>query len=117
MSQPDDLTRRVEAAEKQGVETQTQVIVLRQQITQAVVDAAAARGLAAGADHEVSLVRAELRAHTGVIDALREDQISMRAELRAQIAELREETRQGFATLDVGVTRIVSLLAGISPPG
>ena len=41
----------------------------------------------------------------------------MRAELRAQIAELREETRQGFATLDVGVTRIVSLLAGISPPG
>ncbi|WP_296368069.1 hypothetical protein [Pseudonocardia sp.] len=36
---------------------------------------------AAGADHDVSEVRQELRAHTGVLGALREHQLSLRAEM------------------------------------
>lgn len=38
-------------------------------------DAAAARTLAAGADRDVSEVRAELRAHTSALNALRETQL------------------------------------------
>jgi len=114
MTQPDDLSNRVESLERQ-------VALIRQQLPQAAGDAAAARVLAAGADRDVSAVRAELRAHTGVLNALREDQLSMRAEmgemrteLRVEIDELRQETRQGFATVNDGMTRIVTLIEGIA---
>ena len=83
--------------------------MIRQQMAQSASDAATARVLAAGADHEVSQVRDELRAHTGVLNALREDQLS----LRAEIDGLRQETRQGFATVNEGTARIVTLLEGI----
>lgn len=109
--------------------------MIRQQMAQSASDAATARVLAAGADHDVSEVRAELRAHTGVLNALRQDQLSLRAEmgemrvemgemrteLRAEIEELRQETRQGFeetrrqfATVHTGLAQIVTLIEGIT---
>ncbi|MFD5245649.1 hypothetical protein ACFWIW_13945 [Amycolatopsis sp. NPDC058340] len=62
-------------------------------------DAAAARVLAAGADRDVTEVRAELRAHTGTLNALREDQ-----------NDLRDEMRRSFATVNTSLQQIVTLL-------
>ncbi|WP_037321434.1 hypothetical protein [Amycolatopsis orientalis] len=62
-------------------------------------DAAASRVLAAGADRDVAEVRAELRAHTGTLNALREDQ-----------NDLRDEMRRGFATVNTSLQQIVTLL-------
>ncbi|MFJ8912308.1 hypothetical protein [Amycolatopsis sp. NPDC102389] len=67
-------------------------------------DAAAARVLAAGADRDVAEVRAELRAHTGTLNALRQDQV-----------DLREEMREGFATVNRSLQQIVGLLGGAQP--
>lgn len=67
-------------------------------------DAAAARVLASGADRDVAEVRAELRAHTGTMNALRQDQI-----------DLREEMRQGFATVNGSLQQIIALLGGTQP--
>jgi hypothetical protein len=52
--------------------------------------------LAAGADRDVAEVRAELRAHTGTLNALRADQI-----------DLREEMRRGFATANASLFSVV----------
>lgn len=113
MTQPDDLANRVVSLEQQ-------VAMIRQQLPQAAADAAAAQVLAAGADRDVSVVRAELRAHTGVLNALREDHLSLRGEMgdmRAEIDELRLETRQGFTTVNEGMARIVTLIQGIAGAG
>ncbi|CAN5407108.1 hypothetical protein BH23ACT9_BH23ACT9_31400 [soil metagenome] len=48
---------------------------VRQQLASTSIDAQAARTLAGGADRDVSEVRAELRAHTQVLNALRETQV------------------------------------------
>ncbi len=98
--------------------------MIRKQMAQSASDAGAARVLAAGADSDVSDVRAELRAHTGALNALRENQLALRdemhseigglrTELRAEIDELRQETRRGFATVNEGMARIVTLIEGI----
>jgi hypothetical protein len=52
-----------------------EVARLREQAALTGSDAAAARVLAAGADHDVSEVRSELRAHTRALNALRETQL------------------------------------------
>ncbi len=92
-------------------------------------DAAAARVLAAGADHDVSEVRAELRAHTQALNALRETQLEQGgaiAGLQQDVAGLRQELTEqgeaivsldqkmsaGFATLNTGMAQIVALLNG-----
>lgn len=64
----DDLETRVATLERE-------VARLREQAALTSSDAAAARTLAAGADHDVSEVRAELRAHTQSLNALRETQL------------------------------------------
>lgn len=94
-----DLESRVQVVERE-------LARLREQVALSAADAGAARVLAAGADRDVAEVRAELRAHTQVLNALREDQLS----LRVDVDGFREETRQGFATLNTGMTRIVDLL-------
>jgi hypothetical protein len=75
-----------------------EVVELREQLALTRSDAAVARVLAAGADHDVSEVRAELRAHTQSLNALRETQL----ERGWKIDELSREMREGFATLGVG---------------
>lgn len=96
---------------------------LREQVTLAKSDAAAARVLAAGADRDVSEVRAELRAHTQGLNALRETQLEQGREiaqlrqdvgdLRQDMGELRQEMRGGFATMATGMTQIAALLTEI----
>jgi septal ring factor EnvC (AmiA/AmiB activator) len=86
---------------------------LRADLAVVATDAQAARTLAAGADRDVSEVRAELRAHTRVLNALRETQAEQGrtiAELRAGLADLRVEMRAGFAALASGMGDITRLL-------
>ena len=71
--------------------------------------------LAAGADRDVSEVRAELRAHTGALNALRETQREIAGEqLRetsgAAWARSRPRMTEGFATVHTGMRHITVLL-------
>ncbi|MYW89589.1 hypothetical protein G3I59_02855 [Amycolatopsis rubida] len=84
----EDLSERVARLERQVADLRARS-----------ADAGAARVLAAGADRDVAEVRAELRAHTGTLNALREDQV-----------DLREEMRTGFASANASLGRIIELL-------
>jgi chromosome segregation ATPase len=79
---------------------------LRKQVALSSSDAAAARVLAAGADHDVSEVRAELRAHTQALNALRESQL----ELELKVSGLDQKVTEGFTMLGTGMTQITALL-------
>jgi chromosome segregation ATPase len=82
------------------------------------------RHLARGASWEVGELRAELRSHTKVLNALRQTQVEQGQEMRAGFAEtrsefgrvdgelsgLRAEMRDGFAKLAVGQAQITALL-------
>jgi hypothetical protein len=70
--------------------------------------------LAAGADRDVSEVRAELRAHTQARNALRETQLEQGREMHEGFAAQSREMRDGFATVAVGMTQITALLTSIS---
>ncbi|MGH3710642.1 MAG: hypothetical protein ACRDRQ_21615 [Pseudonocardiaceae bacterium] len=96
-----DLETRVDILERE-------VAQLREQTALSSSDAAAARVLAAGADHDVSEVRAELRAHTKALNALRETQL----EQGAAITNLDQKMSAGFAALNTGMAQIVALLNG-----
>jgi hypothetical protein len=85
---------------------ETEVVRLKEGVTVSRADVAAARVLAGGADRDVSEVRTELRAHTQVLNALRETQIEQGDEL----ARMRSEMRQNFGMLQTGVAQLVALL-------
>ena len=104
--EPPALEARVEILEREVARLRE----LRERLGLIAGDAAAARVLAAGADRDVSEVRAELRAHTTVLNALREDQLALHTELGV----LRTETRAGFATLGAGMAHITELLEGLT---
>jgi uncharacterized coiled-coil DUF342 family protein len=106
----DDIPARLAAVEDEPAR-------LRPQLRAATADSGAARVMASGADRDVGEVRGELRAHTRTMNALRQDQIDMRAELKAEIAELRDETRRGFATVHEGMAGIVEILGRIEGSG
>ena len=76
---------------------------MREQAAITGSDAAAARVLAGGADRDVSEVRAELRAHTQSLNALRETQL-----------EQGQRMSDGFTMLNVGMSHITTLLQKIS---
>jgi len=76
---------------------------MREQAAITSSDAAAARVLAGGADRDVSEVRAELRAHTQALNALRETQL-----------EQAQKMSDGFTTLIVGIAQMTNLLQKIS---
>jgi hypothetical protein len=98
----DDIETRLAVVERD-------VAQLREQFTLTSSDASAARMLAAGADHDVSEVRAELRAHTQALNALRETQL----EQGRKIDEQGREMREGFATLATGMAQITALLTNL----
>lgn len=100
------------------------IVRLREDVAVSIADAAAARVLAGGADRDVSEVRAELRAHTRSLNALRETQLeqgnelaALRADLMAGIGSVRAEMQQGFVTMHTGMTQITALLQGLVDPG
>jgi len=92
----DDLDRRLHIVE-------AEVARMREQAAITSSDAAAARVLAGGADRDVSEVRAELRAHTQALNALRETQL-----------EQAQKMSDGFTTLIVGIAQMTNLLQKIS---
>ncbi len=119
----DDLEARLTSLERE-------VARLREQVALTSTDAAAARVLAAGADRDVSEVRAELRAHTQSLNALRETQLEQGGEIAVLRRELTEqggeivslrremregfgEMREGFATVANGVVQVTALLTNI----
>jgi chromosome segregation ATPase len=115
-----------EDAEARFTRLEHEVTELRERVALAMSEAAAARVLAAGADHDVSEVRAELRAHTQSLNALRETQIEQgrkidRLEqkvdgLDRKVDGLDQEMRNGFATMATGMAQITALLTHVSGP-
>lgn len=129
MGEDDDLTRRVDALEDQS--------------RAARADAAAARALASGADRDVAEVRTELRAHTSVLNALRETQIEHGQKLdaldnkvdghsrkldehggkidglartQADHSRILGEHSRALVTVQAGINHIVDLLTEREPP-
>ncbi len=74
---------------------EARVAALEARLEEVAADAVAARHLAAGADRDVSEVRAELRAHTSALNALRENQV----EQGQAIGDLQVKVNQGFAEM------------------
>lgn len=116
----DDLDARLRVVERA-------VSRLREQVALSTADAAAARVIAAGADRDVAEVRAELRAHTQVLNALRETQLDHGDviaalctevhDLQTEVHDLRTEMRNGFAMVNTGMAQITALLTGIAGTG
>lgn len=116
----DDLDARLRVVERE-------VSRLREQVALSTADAAAARVIAAGADRDVAEVRAELRAHTQVLNALRETQLDHGDviaalctevhDLQTEVHDLRTEMRNGFAMVNTGMAQITALLTGIAGTG
>ena len=102
----DDIETRVTILERE-------VVQLRAQVALSSSDAAAARVLASGADHDMSEVRAELRAHTQALNALRETQL----ELDQKVNGLDQKMTEGFAMLGTGMAQITALLSGNAGSG
>ncbi|MGH3865853.1 MAG: hypothetical protein ACRDQ4_06865 [Pseudonocardiaceae bacterium] len=102
MPAADDIEARLATVEQD-------VAQLREQLALTSSDASAARLLAVGADHDVSEVRAELRAHTQALNALRDTQL----EQGRKIDEQGREMREGFATLATGMAQITTLLTSL----
>jgi len=102
----DNVERRVARLERD-------IARLREELALAGSDASAARTLAAGADRDVSEVRAELRAHTQALNALRQTQLEQGQtleRLQESVQQQAEVTSDGFATVRSGMTQIVALL-------
>jgi chromosome segregation ATPase len=107
VTEPDNIPERVSRLERSMAEARK--------------DAAAARILAGGADRDVSEMRTELKAHTKLLNALRETQSeqgqeirSLREDLRKEMREgdegIRKEMREGFAMMGVGMAQITAML-------
>lgn len=79
-----------------------EVPVVRAEVAAARADASASRALAAGAYEEVGDVRAKLDGHTRVLQALREDQL----DLRAGLTEFRGEVDARFAQVDARFAQV-----------
>lgn len=109
MPAPDDIEGRLSAVER-GVAR------LREQQGLTASDASAARVLASGADHDVSQVRAELRAHTSALNALRETQLEQERRfdgIDGRLDGIETRMTDGFTTVGAGVAQIVALLESL----
>ena len=113
----DDFETRMAVLEREVARLREQAVHTSSEAAAARADAAAARVLAAGADRDVSEVRAELRAHTQALNALRENQLEQARDMREGFAELASEMRGGFATQASGMAQITALLTKISGSG
>lgn len=97
MGSMEDLEQRVAAVE-------AELKVVRQ--------AAAARALAAGGDHDVAEYRAELRGHTRVLGALRETQLEQGQAIAKQGQAIAEQG-QAIGRLDDRVDQLTGAVAHI----
>ena len=106
---------------------EARVAVLEEKMVVVQRDTAAARVLGAGADRDVADFRAELRAHTRVLDALRVTQLEQAtkldahyaehkadtAELKADVAALRTEFRTELAVVKADTAELKTGLAEV----
>jgi len=99
----DDVEARFTILEQEVARLREQIALTSSDAATARADATAARVLAAGADRDVSEVRAELRTHTQALNALRETQL-----------EQGREMHDGFATVAVGMAQITALLTEVN---
>ena len=109
----DDIETRVAIRE-------CEVVRLREQVALGSSDAVGARVLAAGADGDVSEVRAELRAHTQALNALRETQLDQDRRITGldqKVTGLDQKVTEGFAMLSTGMAQITALLTGKTGSG
>ncbi len=109
----DDIETRVAILEHE-------VVRLREQVALGSSDAVGARVLAAGADRDVSEVRAELRAHTQALNALRETQLDQDRRITGldqKVTGLDQKMTEGFAMLSTGMAQITALLTGKAGSG
>ncbi|MGQ0846220.1 MAG: hypothetical protein ACT4QF_19025 [Sporichthyaceae bacterium] len=107
------LEERVSSLEREVARLSERVLASDARLAEAAQDAEAARILASGADHDVSEVRAELRAHTLAINALRQDHVELRGEVVSGFAQVhtRFDAVDGQrADLAAGQEQIVGLL-------
>lgn len=104
MSEPNEIHERFDNLEKH-------VMVARH-------DAAVARTLAAAVDKDVSVLKANQRAHTKVLNALRETQLEQGQQMREGFADVRtemHEMRTDISSLNGGMADVrneVSSLKG-----
>lgn len=94
---------------------EARVAALEARLDEVAADASAARELAAGADRDVSEVRAELRAHTRALNALRETQVEQGQRMDQGFAQVDRnfgEMRARFDQTAAGMEVIVRLLGG-----
>ena len=105
MSSPDDLETRVANLENQ-------VAQLRRHANLAISDPGAARLLASGADQDVSTLRAELRAHTQVLGALRETQLETR-EIQLEQGRAITGLRHDLAVQGTTITGLAQRVTGL----
>jgi septal ring factor EnvC (AmiA/AmiB activator) len=92
------------------------VTAVEAEVAQVRREAAAARALAAGADRDVADYRAEMRAHTRGLEALRQTQIEHYAEHKAEFAKVHNEfakiynefakVNDEFARVNTGIGRV-----------
>ena len=80
----------------------TRVTRLEQAIVEVRREAAAARLLAAGADHDVSVIKDTMHAHTRSLNALRETQM----EHGQRLDRLERKVDDGFAQVDANFERV-----------
>ena len=106
----DDVEARSTILEQEVARLREQIALTSSDAATARADATAARVLAAGADRDVSEVRAELRTHTQALNALRETQLEQGREMREQGREMHD----GFATVAVGMAQITALLTEVN---
>jgi outer membrane murein-binding lipoprotein Lpp len=107
-----------------GDDLEARLSRLEDDVSVSRADAAAARVLAGGADRDISDVRTELRAHTQVLNALRETQVEQGRhlsrldakvdQLDASVDQLTGKVDQALGMLGTGMAQIVALL---SSPG
>lgn len=116
----DNFEARLVVVEREVARLRERANLTNAEVSTARADAAAGRALAAGADHDVSEVRAELRAHRQSLNALRETQLehsqrinALTQEMHEGFADIRAEMRKGFAIQATGMAQITALLTKI----
>jgi chromosome segregation ATPase len=95
-------------------ELEQRITAVESELTVVRQETAAARALAAGADRDVAEYRAEMRAHTRVLSALRKTQLEHYRELRETQLQHYSEHKADSADLKAGLAQIVRMLEGLA---
>lgn len=82
------------------------VTALERRLQEVAADAGAARILAAGADQDASAFRTVQREHTQVLNAIRDDQTALRAEMDRRFAKVDERFDKVDETLEAILNRL-----------